>query len=92
MKRYVADREGLKNMYSPMDERFERNMRAMIDTLPARREHKRARMKPRYAVAFALLMVLLLPSVGVLPYRLTGSFRNKIFHINIIFFKAYFFI
>lgn len=78
MKRYVADREGLKNMYSPMDERFERNMRAMIDTLPARREHKRARMKPRYAVAFALLMVLLLCATALAAYVVNRGFFSDV--------------
>ena len=59
MKRYVVDRARLENMYAPMDERFERNMRAMIDTLPVRRKRRQAVMKPRYALAFALLLVLL---------------------------------
>ena len=59
MKRYVVDQARLEDMYPPMDERFERNMRAMIDTLPQWREKRRAAVKPRYALAFALLLVLL---------------------------------
>ena len=67
MKRYVVDRERLESMYPTMDERFERNMRAMIDTLPARREKRHVMMKPRYAVAFALLMVVLLALILLRP-------------------------
>jgi len=65
-----------------MDERFERNMRAMIDTLPARREHRRARTKPRYAVAFALLMVALLCATALAAYVVNRGFFSDVAELN----------
>ena len=59
MKRYVVDKQRLESLYPEMDERFERNLRAMIDTLPAKKARRRAMMKPRYAAAFALALMLL---------------------------------
>lgn len=82
MKRYVVDRERLESMYPTMDERFERNMRAMIDTLPARREHRQAVMKPRYAVAFALLMVLLLCATALAAYVVNRGFFSDVAELN----------
>lgn len=82
MKRYVVDRERLESMYPAMDERFERNMRAMINTLPARRERRRARTKPRYAVAFALLMVALLCATALAAYVVNRGFFSDVAELN----------
>ena len=82
MKRYVVDRERLENMYPPMDERFERNMRAMIDTLPARRAQRRAAMKPRYAIAFALLMALLLCATALAAYVVNRGFLSDVAQLH----------
>ena len=82
MKRYAVDGERLKNMYPPMDERFERNMRAMIDTLPARREKRHAAMKPRYAVALALLLALLLCATALAAYVVNRGFFSDVAELN----------
>lgn len=82
MKRYVVDRERLEAMYSPMDERFERNMRAMIDTLPARREQRRAAIKPRYALALALLLVVLLCATALAAYVVHSGFLSDVAELN----------
>ena len=81
MKRYVADRKTLESMYPPMDERFERNMRAMIDTLPSRREHRRAAMKPRYALAFALLMIVL-AATALAAFAVHKGFLGDVAQLN----------
>lgn len=82
MKRYVVDRNGLENMYPPMDERFERNMRAMINTLPARREKRRAALKPRYAIAFALLLALL-GVTALAAYTVHKGFLGDMAELNV---------
>ena len=81
MKRYVVDKERLENMYSPMDERFARNMHAMIDTLPARRTQRRAAMKPRYAIAFALLMALLC-ATALAAYVVNRGFLSDVAELH----------
>lgn len=83
MKRYVVDSKRLEKLYSPMDERFERNMRAMIDTLPARQEKKHTARKPRFAVAFALLLVLLLCVTALAAYTVHKGFLGDMAQLHV---------
>ena len=82
MKRIDVSRENLEKLYPPMDERFERNMRAMIDTLPAKRERRRAAMKPRYAAVFALVLVLLLCATALAAYVVNRGFLSDIAELH----------
>ena len=81
MKRYVVDKQRLERMYPGMDERFERNMRAMIDTLPVRREKRYAALKPRYALAFALVLVLLC-ATALAAYVVHRGFLSDVAELN----------
>ncbi|MBP3522705.1 MAG: hypothetical protein J6M56_03955 [Clostridia bacterium] len=77
MRRIDVNREMLERMYAPMDERFERNLRAMIDTLPQRREKRRSTMKPRYALAFALLLIAL-AATALAAYMVSQGFFAEV--------------
>ena len=82
MKRIDVNRQTLEGLYPAMDERFERNMRAMIDTLPARREKRRAAMKPRYALVFALLLMLLCVT-ALAAYTVHKGFLGDIAELHV---------
>ena len=81
MKRYVVDKQRLESLYPEMDERFERNLRAMIDTLPAKKARRRAMMKPRYAAAFALALMLLC-ATALAAYVVHRGFLSDVAELN----------
>ncbi len=81
MKRYVVDKQRLESLYPEMDERFERNLRAMIDTLPAQKARRRAMMKPRYAAAFALALMLLC-ATALAAYVVHRGFLSDVAELN----------
>ena len=83
MKRYVIDKQRLEAMYPPMDERFERNMRAMIGTLPSRRTKRRTAVKPRYALVFALLLALLLCATALAAYVVNRGFLTDMAELHV---------
>lgn len=81
MKRYVVDQERLKSLYPEMDERYERNLRAMIDTLPAKKARRRAALKPRYVAVFAL-MLMLLCATALAAYVVHRGFLSDVAELN----------
>lgn len=79
MKRYVVDPKTMEGMYPPMDAHFERSMRAMIDTLPDRKA--RMAMKPRYALAIALVMMVI-AATALAAYAVHRGFIGDVAELN----------
>ena len=81
MKRYVVDKKRLESLYPEMDERFEHNMRAMIDMLPSKKAHRHAVLKPRYAIVFALVLMLLC-ATALAAYVVNRGFFSDVAELN----------
>ena len=81
VRRMDVNKRTLEALYPPMDERFERNMRAMIDTLPRRREKRKASAKPRYALAIALLLAAIAVT-ALAAYVVTNGFYSDVAQLH----------